>query len=178
MNAHYEVAFSSREPLLRVILLKGTWESLPFEVRLAQPWRGSAPCPETALTDAQREEVAIQGYCVDHASSAHARERHPPAKPIAVESRCNMIHGPVIDGTGRKPRSAKQRADYPRADRISLTEAAQASLAENREILNCMRRACLDLRETRKRTQSLLPGAYEALRAANQLLHERSHRAA
>ena len=144
MNARYEVAFSSREPLLKMLLLEGTWESLPFEIRLSQPWRGSSFCAETTVTAAQREEVARQGYSVDRLSIVSAHEPKRPAKPIAA----NTHHAET-----------------------TVVEAVEASFAADREILRWMWQSCRELRDMREQSQSLALEARQALQAANRLLH-------
>jgi hypothetical protein len=67
MNKRYEVVSSPCEPALKLILLEGTWESLPFEIRLWRPWRGAILCADSALTSMQREEIAQRGYSIGHA---------------------------------------------------------------------------------------------------------------
>ena len=61
---HYEIARSSNEPPLVLIFPEGTWEGLPFEIRLLRPWHGSEYCDRASLTAQQRLEIAWQGYSV------------------------------------------------------------------------------------------------------------------
>jgi hypothetical protein len=68
MNRRYEVVSSPHEPALKLILLEGTWESLPFEIRLWCPWRGATLCADSALTSLQRGEVTKRGYSIGHAT--------------------------------------------------------------------------------------------------------------
>jgi hypothetical protein len=51
-----------------MIIPEGTWDSLPFEIRLWRPWRGGTRCTESALTNLQRQEIAKRGYSIGHAA--------------------------------------------------------------------------------------------------------------
>jgi hypothetical protein len=53
MNKRYEVVSAPYEPALKLIILEGTWEILPFEIRLWRPWRETtlgAGAPSLACT--------------------------------------------------------------------------------------------------------------------------------
>ena len=49
---------------VKLIFVAGTWESLPFEVRLSRPWYGGEVCGHTGITTHQRSEIARRGYCI------------------------------------------------------------------------------------------------------------------
>jgi hypothetical protein len=70
MIKRYEIAYSSDEPRLMLILPQGAWESLPFEIRLLRPWRGCDFCNHAGLTVPQRAEILLQGYSIVLARSA------------------------------------------------------------------------------------------------------------
>ena len=61
-----------------LIFLEGSWETLPFEIRLLRPWYGSEFCDRNSLTTAQRLDIAAQGYCI--------ADQHEKAAPDPTES--------------------------------------------------------------------------------------------
>jgi hypothetical protein len=83
MNKRYEVVFSPYEPFLKLIFPEGTWESLPFEIRLWRPWRGGAHSTESALTSLQRQEIAQRGYSIGHAAFL--------VEPMTVQPRASTV---------------------------------------------------------------------------------------
>lgn len=49
---------------MTLIFVAGTYESLPFEVRLMGPWYGSIPVATDHLKPSQRFEIARQGFTI------------------------------------------------------------------------------------------------------------------
>ena len=47
-----------------LIFVEGTWDILPFEVRLLRPWYGGEICGRTGITTHQCSEIARRGYCI------------------------------------------------------------------------------------------------------------------
>jgi hypothetical protein len=66
MTKRYEIARAPDDPPLVLIFLEGSWESLPFEIRLLRPWYISEFCDRHSLTAHQRLDIATQGYCITH----------------------------------------------------------------------------------------------------------------
>jgi hypothetical protein len=64
MTECYETTRSRGEAPLKLIFPEGTWDSLPFEVRLSRPWYGGEVCGRTGITTHQRSEIASRGYCI------------------------------------------------------------------------------------------------------------------
>ena len=64
MTKCYETAYSYDEPRLMLIAPKGSWENLPFEIRLLRRWHGREFCDRGCLTPVQRLEIAVLGYSV------------------------------------------------------------------------------------------------------------------
>jgi hypothetical protein len=83
MNKRYEAVSSPCELSLKLIFLEGTWESLPFEIRLWRPWRGGILCTESALTSLQRREIVQRGYSIGHAAFLGEPISNQPGAPIA-----------------------------------------------------------------------------------------------
>jgi hypothetical protein len=83
MNERYEVVFSPNEPALKLILLEGTWETLPFEIRLWRPWRGCTLCAGAAVTGLQRQEIAQRGFSIGHGTFIGELVSSPSWAPIA-----------------------------------------------------------------------------------------------
>ena len=84
MTKCYEIVRSSDNPSLLLIFLEGSWESLPFEIRLLRPWyerefcdRNSL-CERGSLTATQHLDIAAQGYCI--------ADQHEKAAPDPTES--------------------------------------------------------------------------------------------
>jgi hypothetical protein len=67
MAKRYEIARSSSEPPLMLIFPEGSWESLPFEIRLLCPWHESEFRDGGRLTARQRSEIAARGYSIENA---------------------------------------------------------------------------------------------------------------
>jgi hypothetical protein len=49
---------------MMLIFLEGSWDDLPFEIRLLRPWYASEFCDRHSLTASQRLDIATQGYCI------------------------------------------------------------------------------------------------------------------
>jgi hypothetical protein len=82
MTKRYEIARSSDDPPLMLIFFEGSWEDLPFEIRLLRPWYESEFCDRDSLTASQRLDIDTQGYCIaDQHTKAHQNHgaRMPPA---------------------------------------------------------------------------------------------------
>jgi hypothetical protein len=89
MAQRYEYARSSDDPPLVLIFLEGSWESLPFEIRLLRPWYESEFCDRHCLIATQRLDIATQGYCIaDQHEKAHQNHcaHTPPAAPVTRNS--------------------------------------------------------------------------------------------
>lgn len=67
MTKRYEIVRASDAPDLMLILPEGSWESLPFEIRLLCPWHESESCDGSRLTATQRSEIAARGYSIANA---------------------------------------------------------------------------------------------------------------
>ena len=65
MTKRYEMTRSRGEAPVKLIFVEGTWESLPFEVRLSRPWYGGEICGRTSISTQQRSEIARRGYCTE-----------------------------------------------------------------------------------------------------------------
>jgi CheY-like chemotaxis protein len=91
MTKRYEIARSSDEPPLVLIFLEGSWESLPFEVRLLCPWHESEFCDRGSLTTAQRLDIETQGYYIANAPASHLaicdEERSTPRRRQTTQAR-------------------------------------------------------------------------------------------
>lgn len=64
IKSHYEATCSEGPERMTLIFLAGTYETLPFEIRLMAPWYGSIPVETEHLKPAQRFEIARQGYTI------------------------------------------------------------------------------------------------------------------
>jgi hypothetical protein len=62
-----------------LIFLEGSWESLPFEIRLSCPWYGGEFCGGGSLTATQRFEIATQGYSIAQPSACSISDRRRQA---------------------------------------------------------------------------------------------------
>ena len=62
MTERYETARSLGNAPLMLIFREGTWDNLPFEIRLLRCWQGSEVC--TGITAQQCAEIAASGYCI------------------------------------------------------------------------------------------------------------------
>jgi hypothetical protein len=70
MSDRYEYARSAREKSLLLIFPEGTFEGLPFEVRLAAPWTGHGVGDISALKPADRHHFHSRGYAILREASA------------------------------------------------------------------------------------------------------------
>jgi hypothetical protein len=66
MTKRFEATFSAGDQPMTLIFSAGTYETLPFEVRLMGPWYGSQFIDEGGLRLAQRAEILRQGYTILH----------------------------------------------------------------------------------------------------------------
>jgi hypothetical protein len=64
MTERYEAARSAGEEPKMLIFSEGTFEALPFEVRLMEPWYGCVYVESESLKLVQRAEIARQGYTI------------------------------------------------------------------------------------------------------------------
>jgi hypothetical protein len=62
MTTQYEATCSYGAEPKTLIFPEGTYEALPFEVRLLAPWFGSIMVDAKKLKPAQRVEIMRQGY--------------------------------------------------------------------------------------------------------------------
>ena len=63
MTDRYEITRSHGSPLM-MIFRAGEWDSLPFEIRLLQPWYGSEFLHRTRLNTQQCLDIARLGYAM------------------------------------------------------------------------------------------------------------------
>ena len=86
MTKRYEIVRSSDNPSLVLIFPEGTWESLPFEIRLLRPWYESEFCDRNSLCDrgsltpTQHLDIATQGYCIADCGLQHEKSRPGPTE--------------------------------------------------------------------------------------------------
>jgi hypothetical protein len=64
MTKRFEATYSVGEERMTLIFSAGTYEALPFEVRLMGPWYGCLYIDGERLKLAQRDEIARQGYTI------------------------------------------------------------------------------------------------------------------
>lgn len=64
MTQFYETAYAFGDEPMTLVFPEGTYESLPFEVRLLAPWFGAGVVEGTGLKSAQRLELMRQGYTI------------------------------------------------------------------------------------------------------------------
>jgi hypothetical protein len=62
MSSRYEYARSGREKSLLLVFPEGSFETLPFEVRLAAPWAGQGYGDMGGLKAADRWQLRQLGY--------------------------------------------------------------------------------------------------------------------
>lgn len=62
MTECYETTRSRSEASLMLIFPEGTWDILPFELRLLRPWYGSEVCGRTGITAHQYSVIVRWGY--------------------------------------------------------------------------------------------------------------------
>jgi hypothetical protein len=139
MRPRYEIAYSSRAPSLMLIVLEGGWETLSFEIRLSEPWCGSASCTETTVPVVRRQEIAQHGYSVGDAS---------------------FLKEPISDWSTTSVSGDEQSRSTP------LIAANIAALVEGRALIKVIWQAAQDLRRMRGLSKDLVTEANVALRAA------------
>jgi hypothetical protein len=66
MTKRFEATCSAGDEPKMLIFSAGTYEALPFEVRLMGPWYGCLYIDAESLKLAQRDEIARQGYTILH----------------------------------------------------------------------------------------------------------------
>ena len=76
MTERYETTRSRGDAPLVLIFAEGTWDSLPFEIRLLRPWYGSEVVDSTGIAARQCIEIATSGYCVAAAIQLAKTESH------------------------------------------------------------------------------------------------------
>lgn len=88
MSTRYEFARSGREKSLLLVFPEGTFEGLPFEVRLAAPWVGHGYGEVGALKPAERWQYHQQGYAILREAQSVVLDdiaaRDPVAQDLAV----------------------------------------------------------------------------------------------
>jgi hypothetical protein len=137
MNKRYEVVSAPGEPAPKLILLEGTWESLPFEIRLSRPWRQTTLCAEAALTGLQREEIAQRGYSIGHAT-------------FMGELISNQSGVPIANAGSTRP--------------MTPIEVQPLASADDRAILKGMRRSIQELANAKEQSRGLIVEPHDALR--------------
>jgi hypothetical protein len=83
MSGRYEYARSGREKSVLLIFPEGTFEALPFEVRLAAPWVGQGLGSLSELKAADRWHFHQRGYVILRAAVEAAVTVSPPEGTIA-----------------------------------------------------------------------------------------------
>ncbi len=74
MIHRYEATYSTGEVPKTLIFPEGTFEALPFEVRLMGPWYGCQYIDGKTLKPAHRYEIMRQGYTVLRNGEARIRD--------------------------------------------------------------------------------------------------------
>lgn len=64
MTQTYETTYAFADEPMTLIFPEGTYESLPFEIRLLAPWSGAGIVEVSNLKSAQRLELMRQGYTI------------------------------------------------------------------------------------------------------------------
>src|SRR5262245_65156413 len=64
MTKRFEATCSAGDEPMTLIFSAGTYETLPFEVRLMGPWYGCLYINGESLRLAQRDEISRQGYTI------------------------------------------------------------------------------------------------------------------
>lgn len=62
MIIRYEIAFSTGPDAKTLVFPEGTFEALPFEVRLMEPWYGCDYIDSEKLKPSQRHEIMRRGF--------------------------------------------------------------------------------------------------------------------
>jgi hypothetical protein len=144
MAERYETTRSRGETPLKLIFLEGTWERLPFEVRLSRAWYGSEVYGRTGITANQQSEIARRGYCItqvepveiDQPGIGNFKSRAATSRiliPILgatgpVEQNCSecRLQGQSVDELSREPATLSERSLLTATE----THALVARLAE------------------------------------------------
>jgi hypothetical protein len=115
MTARYETTRSQGDAPLMLIFAEGTWDSLPFEIRLLRPWYGGEVVDSCVITARQCIEIANWGYCIaaaiepaksenhcsDHmANTTEATQQHQSAERSSATC---LILTPIFDATSIMP---------------------------------------------------------------------------
>jgi CheY-like chemotaxis protein len=98
MTKRYEILRSPDDPPLVLIFLEGSWESLPFEVRLLCPWYESEFRDGSGISATQRSEIAALGYCIANAPAPHVETKTRSTPWRCPHARLKLIS--VSDATG------------------------------------------------------------------------------
>ena len=74
MTKRYEMTRTHGDEPMTLIFPEGTFETLPFEVRLQGPWYGCSYCDMDSLRPGQRIEILREGYTImrDTVRAIHA----------------------------------------------------------------------------------------------------------
>jgi hypothetical protein len=64
MKRRYEITRTIGEEPMTLIFPEGTFEALPFEVRLLGVWTGCSYCSMESLKPGQRGEIEREGYII------------------------------------------------------------------------------------------------------------------
>ena len=78
MPMTYEAA-SSRDRTVLLVFPAGTWDDLPFEVRLDRPWFEVEAMEHVKLAPIQQSEIASNGYCIVARTDGEATPREEAA---------------------------------------------------------------------------------------------------
>ena len=81
MTERYESTRSRGGASRMLIFPEGSWESLPFEIRLLEPWHGSEFLDRASLTARQCLDIAGRGYSIADAQPAALSEKTPGFVP-------------------------------------------------------------------------------------------------
>lgn len=73
MTQLYETTFALGDEPMTLIFPEGTYEALPFEIRLLAPWFGAGVIEVTSLKSVQRLELMRQGYTIIREAVSMAR---------------------------------------------------------------------------------------------------------
>ena len=64
MTRRYEATYTFGDEPMTLIFPEGTFEALPYEIRLLGPWFGASFIDISGLKSAQRLELMLQGYTI------------------------------------------------------------------------------------------------------------------
>ena len=74
MIIRYEIAFSTGPSAKTLVFPEGTYEALPFEIRLMEAWYGCDYIDSDKLKPAQRHEIMRQGFTLMHEADQKVRD--------------------------------------------------------------------------------------------------------